>query len=269
MTRLPRASIVIASVALFVALNGGAVAAGIVPLARHAFTADRATNATKLGGKTPAQLRLTFRGARGPQGIQGPQGPAGAAGPAGPAGPKGDTGAVGARGATGSTGSQGPKGDVGSGLQIVGTVATAGDLPVSGTTGDAYLVGGNLYVWTGSAWTNAGPVQGPKGDTGNTGPIGPQGPQGIQGPAGTAGTAAVSVHSSDFTLAASGTAGDAALVTANCSAGQKAVAGGFDSNGNVANEDTAPTVADDGWSIFLFNTDNSPSSGKVYVTCLG
>ena len=48
---------VLALIALFVALGGGAVAAGIVPVAKHAFTADTASNALKLGGKTPAQIK--------------------------------------------------------------------------------------------------------------------------------------------------------------------------------------------------------------------
>lgn len=76
-------ALVVAVIALFVALGEGAVAAGIVPLARHAITARTASNALKLGGKTPAQLKKTLRGATGPQGPQGPQGPAGAQGPAG------------------------------------------------------------------------------------------------------------------------------------------------------------------------------------------
>ena len=71
---------VLAAVALFVALGDGAVAAGIVPLARHAITAGTATNALKLGGKTPAQIKSTLRGAPGKQGDQGPQGPAGPSG---------------------------------------------------------------------------------------------------------------------------------------------------------------------------------------------
>jgi hypothetical protein len=263
--RLPRPSIVIASVALFVALSGGALAAGIVPLARHAYTADTATNAKKLGGKTPLQLAASFRGARGPQGLVGP---AGAAGPAGPAGPAGAAGPKGATGSQGATGDRGPQGPVGSGLHIVGTVATVGDLPVSGSTGDAYLVGGDLYVWTGAAWTNAGPVQGPKGDKGDkgdTGTQGIQGIQGIQGTPGTPGTAAVSVHTQAYSLAANASA----LETVNCTAGQKAVSGGFDSDGNVFNYDTFPSVADDGWSIFLFNPDSGTDTGTVYAVCLG
>jgi hypothetical protein len=78
-------ALVVAVIALFVALGDGAVAAGIVPLARHAITAGTATNALKLAGKTPAQLKTGLRGATGPQGPQGPKGDAGAAGPAGTA----------------------------------------------------------------------------------------------------------------------------------------------------------------------------------------
>ena len=261
--RLPRPALVIASIALFVALSGGAFAAGIVPLARHAVTAGTATNALKLGGKTPAQIKASLRGARGLQGPRGSQGPAG---------PKGDTGAAGPsgpQGATGSQGPQGPKGDVGAGLKIVGTVATAGDLPASGTVGDAYLVTGDLYVWTGSAWTNAGPVQGPQGDTGATGPTGPAGPTGPTGPQGPAGTAAVNEYTQAYSLAASGSAGDQGAVTANCAAGKKAVGGGFDSSGDVFNLDSAPTAGDDGWTIYLVNGDTSANTGTVYVLCLG
>jgi hypothetical protein len=84
--KLSGPAFVLALIALFVALSGGAVAAGIVPLARHAITAGTAGNALKLGGKTRAQLAQSFRGARGPQGLRGPAGAAGPAGPAGPAG---------------------------------------------------------------------------------------------------------------------------------------------------------------------------------------
>ena len=86
---------VLASIALFVALSGGAGAAGIVPLARHATTAGTAANALKLGGKTPAQLRAAWIGNAAKQGQPGPQGPAGQ---------KGDTGATGARGPAGPAG---------------------------------------------------------------------------------------------------------------------------------------------------------------------
>jgi hypothetical protein len=75
-------ALVVAVVALFVALGDGAVAAGIVPLARHAITATTATNALKLGGKTPTQIKKTLRGPAGAKGPTGAAGPAGAAGSA-------------------------------------------------------------------------------------------------------------------------------------------------------------------------------------------
>jgi hypothetical protein len=263
--RLSAPAFVLALVALFVALGGGAVAAGIVPLARHAITAGTAGNALKLDGKTSAQLTKSLRGARGPQGVPGP---VGASGTTGAAGNQGATGPRGSAGAQGSQGPQGPKGDVGAGLKIVGTVATPGELPATGTTGDGYLVAGVLYVWTGSVWTNAGPVQGPKGDTGVVGPAGPAGPTGPAGAAGAAGTAAVSVHSAAYSLPASG---DQTFVT-SCGAGQKAVGGGYDGDGSgaVINLDLKPTAADDGWSIWLANTDTGGShAGTVYAVCLG
>ncbi len=58
----PSPAMVVALLALFVALSGTAVAAGVVPLAKHALTANTATtaltakNALKLAGLTPQQV---------------------------------------------------------------------------------------------------------------------------------------------------------------------------------------------------------------------
>ena len=55
----PSPALVIAVLALFVSLSGTAVAAGVVPLAKRALSADKAKvadNAKKLGGDTPAAL---------------------------------------------------------------------------------------------------------------------------------------------------------------------------------------------------------------------
>jgi hypothetical protein len=53
----PSPALLVALLALFVALSGTAVAAGVVPpLAKHALTADTAKNALKLGGLTAAQV---------------------------------------------------------------------------------------------------------------------------------------------------------------------------------------------------------------------
>jgi hypothetical protein len=192
--RRPGPALVLATLALFVALSGGAVAAGIVPMARHAYTADsaaQAVNAKHLGGKTAAQIEASIKGQSGPAGVAGPAGPAGPVGPAGPSGP-------------------------------------------------------------------AGPA-GSKGDTGASGAVGPQGDQG------PAGTAAVTIHTAPYSLAT----GIAQAFTTNCAAGQKAVGGGFDSDGGVFNLDTKPTAADDGWVIVLANPDSTTDTGLTYTICLG
>ena len=259
-------ALVVACIALFVALSGGAVAAVVVPMAKRAITAETALNAKKLGGQTPAQIRSSLRGAQGPQGLAGAAGAPGPTGAAGPSGPQGAQGGQGPAGPAGQQGPQGPKGDVGAGLEIVGTVATSADLPASGTTGDAYLVTGDLWVWDGAAWTNAGPGQGTRGRHGPQGPAGAVGPA---GPQGMPGTAAVTVHTQAFSFGASGSANDAGEITASCSTGQKAVSGGFTSNGDVFNADTAPTAQDNGWSIYLINAGDSGAAGTVYAICLG
>ncbi len=102
------------------------------------------------------------------------------AGPQGPAGPTGPQGLQGPAGPQGLAGPQGPAGQDGTGVQIVGTVATVGNLPASANSGDLYIVqaDGNGYVWDGTMWTNVGQIQGPQG---------PQGAPGTQGPAGAMG----------------------------------------------------------------------------------
>ena len=58
-SRLPSPAFVVACIALIIALSGTAIAAGIVPNARHANTADvatRALNADKVQGRTAVQI---------------------------------------------------------------------------------------------------------------------------------------------------------------------------------------------------------------------
>lgn len=141
------------------------------------------------------------QGAQGPQGLTGatgatgPAGPQGTPGPTGPQGPAGPTGPAGSTGATGPAGPQGPtgpKGEDGTSVRILGSLADSTQLPGSGNTaGDGYLIGGNLWVWNGTAWTNVGNIKGPKGDQGDTGPAGTTGTAGPQGPTGPAGAQGV------------------------------------------------------------------------------
>ncbi len=84
---------------------------------------------------------------------------------------------------------KGDKGDAGSGVTIKGTLqGTATPLPTTPVAGEMFIIGtpvptavtalvptaiaGDGLVWSGTAWTDVGPVRGPqglKGDTGTTG----------------------------------------------------------------------------------------------------
>jgi hypothetical protein len=133
-----------------------------------------------------------LQGERGLRGIQGEQGEQGIQGPIGPKGEKGDQGERGPQGPQGQIGPQGPKGDTGSGLNTKGELDSESQLPQEGVSGDAWLISGNLYVYTGEngnvesnpKWSNVGSIQGPAGPQG---PVGPKGEQGEPGPKGEPG----------------------------------------------------------------------------------
>lgn len=84
---------------------------------------------------------------------------------------------------------KGDKGDAGSGVTIKGTLeGAATPLPTGNVAGDMYIVGspvptavtaavptavaGDGLVWSGSAWTDVGPIRGPQGVKGDTGATG-------------------------------------------------------------------------------------------------
>lgn len=119
----------------------------------------------------------TIRGPQGPQGesIVGPEGPRGEkgdsiVGPQGPEGPRGPQGEsiVGPQGPEGPQGVPGLQGETGSGLEILDSFDTESQLPSVGSSGDAYFVGEDLYIWSPSAnaWVNKGPIAGGGGITG-------------------------------------------------------------------------------------------------------
>jgi hypothetical protein len=89
--------------------------------------------------------------------------------------------------AAGPTGPAGASGVAGQGLALKGYYATLAALQTAvptGTLGDGYVVGNDLYIWStvNSTWFNAGPLVGPTGPTGPSG-----GPTGATGPTGAAG----------------------------------------------------------------------------------
>lgn len=108
----------------------------------------------------------------GPQGPQGPQGEKGDVGPVGPQGPQGE---------------KGEQGNDGTSLNILGTKESEADLPLSAEKNDAYLINGEMWVFDGANWNNAGKIQGPQGPVGPQGPKGDPGPQGVKGDPGEKG----------------------------------------------------------------------------------
>jgi hypothetical protein len=88
-----------------------------------------------------------------------------------------------------------------------GLSATVAALPTTGNTvndGRYVTDTGSVYVWSGTAWFNAGVIQGPTGPQGSQGnigfdglqgPTGPTGAQGVTGPLGLAGPTGPAVTS--------------------------------------------------------------------------
>ncbi len=67
---------------------------------------------------------------------------------------------------------RGPKGDTGAGFVLRGSLASPDDLPMPGALGDAWLIEGHAWTWNGTGWTDAGQIQGEKGDPGSNGAAG-------------------------------------------------------------------------------------------------
>ena len=107
-------------------------------------------------------------------------------------GSQGIPGEFAALGYTGSRGYTGSAGTDGTSVEIVGTVASSANLPnpYNGSIGDGYITAdtGNLWIWTGSSWTNVGRIVGYTGSAGPaggyTGSAGSPGPLGFTGSAG-------------------------------------------------------------------------------------
>ena len=142
-------------------------------------------------------------GIAGKHGATGPQGPTGPTGEIGPTGPQGATGVPGEMGLPGEMGPTGPTGPSGTSVTILGSYDSYSDLTrehPTGSIGDSYLVGDDLYVWSNEnqTWNNVGMIRGPQGlpgtpgldgETGPTGPTGPIGPTGLRGATGPTGMA--------------------------------------------------------------------------------
>ena len=143
----------------------------------------RGISVTAVSIDTDGNLTITFSDGDsenvgniiGPQGVPGPKGDKGDVGPVGPQGPQGE---------------KGEQGNDGTSLNILGTKESEADLPLSAEKNDAYLINGEMWVFDGTNWNNAGKIQGPQGPQGLVGPQGPKGdpgPQGVKGDPGEKG----------------------------------------------------------------------------------
>lgn len=113
---------VVASIALFVALGGGAYAAITLPAGSVGTKQIRKNAVGSAQVKNRSLLAADFKLGQLPGGRRGAQGPAG---------PPGVPGAPGAPGAVGATGPAGPKGDPGTSTSAGAVVRTAGPSPTN------------------------------------------------------------------------------------------------------------------------------------------
>lgn len=163
-------------------------------------------------------------------------------GPTGPQGLTGATGPIGNPGTTGETGPTGPTGPIGAGLNILGSFATYAALVAAyptGSVGDAYLITGDLWVWSGTQWLNTGNILGPTGPTGPTGaastvpgPTGPTGPVSTEPSTVTGPTGPTGPTGSQGVVGPTGPTGPQGVITG-----------------------TSPVVYDAGTSTVSFDTD--------------
>jgi hypothetical protein len=85
----------------------------------------------------------------------------------------------------------------------------------------------------------------------------------LPGPASTA-ASLVASRTSSFSLAAN----DASQFTAACQSGEKAVGGGYTTNGAVISATSAPTSDGAGWQVVLVNIGSSAATGSTYAVCV-
>jgi hypothetical protein len=186
---------VVATMALFFALAGGAWAATQLP--KESVGSTQLKNEAVTPGKLSAAAKKGFTGAAGQAGPQGALGPRGNEGQRGENGAVGATGPQGIRGATGTTGATGSRGEPGE-VGMRGERGLTGQTGSTGAQGEVGARGERGEVGSTGAKGERGEVgetgakgePGAKGETGargETGEKGERGEQGIQGKRGERG----------------------------------------------------------------------------------
>lgn len=159
----PTYSNVVATLALFFALAGGAWAATQLP--KESVGTAQLKNAAVTPGKLSAQAKKGMAGAKGEAGPQGALGPRGTEGQRGENGAEGATGPQGIRGATGANGVAGLRGEPGE-EGARGPRGPEGQPGVEGEQGEEGKAG----------------KEGPEGKQGEEGKLGEEGKPGPTGP---------------------------------------------------------------------------------------
>ncbi len=188
----PTYSNVVATMALFFALAGGAWAATQLP--KESVGSAQLKNGAVTPGKLSAAAKSGMTGARGEAGPQGALGPRGNEGPRGESGSDGATGPQGVRGATGATGAKGDRGEPGEPGERgitgqTGSTGLQGPTGAKGERGEQGEIGmrGERGL-TGQTGAPGEPgSEGPRGPEGQRGPEGPEGKQGQEGAEGKQG----------------------------------------------------------------------------------
>jgi hypothetical protein len=83
------------------------------------------------------------------------------------------------------------------------------------------------------------------------------------GPASTA-AGVVATRTASISVAAQ----DASQFTASCQSGEKAVGGGYTSNGATLLAQSGPTSDGASWQVVVLNLSNSGASGTAYAVCV-
>ena len=157
----------------------------------------------------------------------------------------------------------GKDGADGTSVTILGTYQSLADLQAAhptGNLGDGYIIGGDLYVWDGNAWTDVGTIQGPQGATG------PQGPQGTQGPAGTS----VSIQSIQYGTSASASTEPSSWSSTAPSSLTKGtwlwVKTTYSNNSTAITKSYIGTDGSDGSSVYVASSTKSGGVTTVVIT---
>lgn len=204
---------VIATIALFLALGGGAWAATAFP--RNSVGSAQIKNGAVTGEKIRGGTLLAsaFKAGELPVGTQGETGPQGEPGPQGETGPRGETGSAGKAGPEGEAGEPGVRGERGA----LGSQGEPGERGPRGETGEDGKDG---------ARGERG-AEGPEGEEGPRGPRGVESPEGERGQQGREGEAGITYVVTRYGHFVSPEKGPATSYAA-CKPSETVTGGGFD-----------------------------------------